>query len=790
MVVLGQVASAIELLPAAEVQVRKGVGNFIAKLKAGESVKIAYLGGSISEMDGWRRLSREWLQTQYPSSSIGEIAAAIGGTGSGLGVYRVGQDVLAHNPDLLFVEFATNDASTAPTSIWKAFDGIVRQTWRHNPKTDIVFVYTITAPMVGDYAVGRYPQAASAMEMLAEYYGIPSICFGLRVAADATAGTLVMNHGETATPVPVENQANDEALADWYATNQGKRLFSKDGVHPILRAHRCYYLESIKAAWSELEKSAVAGSHAAKLEVAYYDATYESAKLVTIDPVMLSGNWRQVEANERNGDFATRFGGKPWLATVPGAKIKFRFKGRACYIYGLIGPDCGQCKMTVDGVYRQTTPLFDSYCSYYRLSYPLAWSGSDGVHEVEVELDSVQPSRTAVAESATNPAKYDGTTWYAGKLMILGELDMAERFDPSTGVRGVVDLPLLGVSSCGFSTAIDLSASSDYAAYAQWQVDIVAVFDREQRKDDALFYLKDGADGGIWKKIPVSVPVEAGQELHLLAQTDNAFGQIVAKTDRLECGVIGQSVQGDGTRVEVELRLYEIDGNGGRSGRFIVPASFSRVLSAARDIVRGSWFDARIEQYEKWPWDDVLAWGGAWDSSAEMQATLAERGSLMLESEGMEIDFHADQSKLIGDGIRSVTIVSSLDFEEYAPENLPKIDPSWKGGMLVVREKTNELKYYGVVKDGSVNAWKPLSGPPVRTDGQVAAFQMTLKLSGAELAITYRVDGVDCTYDGQTEIPIVGLRSVSDVVFGGNGMIRSLAAQFEPLKKGLIVVID
>lgn len=107
-------------MPAVECQVRDGLGNVMAKIEAGQPVRIAYLGGSITEMDGWRRLSREWLQAQYPACTFSETHAAIGGTGSSLGVYRVGEHVLKYDPDLVFVEFAVNDAVLAEFGSWSA----------------------------------------------------------------------------------------------------------------------------------------------------------------------------------------------------------------------------------------------------------------------------------------------------------------------------------------------------------------------------------------------------------------------------------------------------------------------------------------------------------------------------------------------------------------------------------------------------------------------------------------------------------------------------------------------
>ena len=141
-------ATSGELAEAKEVNARKGVGNFLAKLKAGKPVTVAYLGGSITAMNGWRNMTTDWLRKANPRASVTEVHAAIGGTGSGLGVFRVGHDALEKNPDLLFIEFATNDSGAPDKGIWRNFDGIVQQAWARNPEMDIVFAYTITVRMM------------------------------------------------------------------------------------------------------------------------------------------------------------------------------------------------------------------------------------------------------------------------------------------------------------------------------------------------------------------------------------------------------------------------------------------------------------------------------------------------------------------------------------------------------------------------------------------------------------------------------------------------------------------
>ena len=179
------------LRDAVECRERGGLPNVFAKWKAGKEVRIAYLGGSITEANGWRPKTMEWFKKEYPASSIVEINAAIGGTGSDLGVYRVRQDVLDHKPDLLFVEFAVNDGGAPTDRILKAMEGIVRQTWRANPSTDICFVYTLTEGMLGDLEGGKFPHAASVMEEVADHYAIPSIHMGLEVAHLHQAGKLI-----------------------------------------------------------------------------------------------------------------------------------------------------------------------------------------------------------------------------------------------------------------------------------------------------------------------------------------------------------------------------------------------------------------------------------------------------------------------------------------------------------------------------------------------------------------------------------------------------------------------
>lgn len=387
---------------------REGLGNVLAKLENGETVRVAYLGGSITAANGWRVKTTQWLKDQYPDATIEEIHAAIGGTGSDLGVFRLERDALRHKPDLLFVEFAVNDGGASPDRIWKAMEGIVRQTWAANPKTDICFVYTFRVNYEDPLRNGECPRAASAMEMLADHYGIPSVNFAKKV---------------------VELEADDKLIFKADEPVEGKIHFSKDGVHPLDAGHEIYR-DVLAAAIQQMADSKPV-DHSKKLTEPYVEDHWQAAKMVSLSPSMLSGDWKPLPEDARlQRSFGKRMG-QIFEATEPGSKLTFKFKGSTAKLYDLLGPDGGQVIVTVDGKKRdKPTPRFDSYCTYHRIATLTLASNLDPneVHTVIVEIHPEQPDRQPVAFRLKNPEeelkgeKYQGTNVRASQILVLGDV--------------------------------------------------------------------------------------------------------------------------------------------------------------------------------------------------------------------------------------------------------------------------------------------------------------------------------------------------------------------------------
>ena len=120
-VVLSSCASKMNYIKASkkisDFHLRGGLPKSVAKLQHGDTLNIAYLGGSITAQDGWRVYSQKYLSKEFPQAHINEINAAIGGTGSDFGVFRLNSHVLQFKPDLpKFQNFVTRYKAPTPSS--------------------------------------------------------------------------------------------------------------------------------------------------------------------------------------------------------------------------------------------------------------------------------------------------------------------------------------------------------------------------------------------------------------------------------------------------------------------------------------------------------------------------------------------------------------------------------------------------------------------------------------------------------------------------------------------------
>lgn len=109
----------------------------LAELMKDPGIKIAFLGGSITEgagaqkSFGWAQMAAKWFQSLDRQASIRNVA--IGGTSSQFANYRYGRDIGSFVPDWAFVEFADND-DPSPEFLVPYTRGLIERVRQANPR--------------------------------------------------------------------------------------------------------------------------------------------------------------------------------------------------------------------------------------------------------------------------------------------------------------------------------------------------------------------------------------------------------------------------------------------------------------------------------------------------------------------------------------------------------------------------------------------------------------------------------------------------------------------------------
>jgi len=250
-----------------ELRIRDGLPNFFAKLKTKDTVSIAYVGGSITEANGWREKSFDWFKSQYTNVHFIQVNAAISGTGSDYAACRIKPDVMAQNPDLVLLEHRVNGGGGFNA---QSVEGIVRQIWKQNPRTDICFIHTVSIAMLPAIQSGRTPGFGAIMESIANAYNVPSIDLGVEIARLEMASELIMK-GEFPTA--------------------GKLWFSADGVHPGEVGHDLY-AKIFARSMVQMKKMDDPKDH--QMHEVMNQLNWEKTSLLPISEAELSSGWKHI----------------------------------------------------------------------------------------------------------------------------------------------------------------------------------------------------------------------------------------------------------------------------------------------------------------------------------------------------------------------------------------------------------------------------------------------------------------------------------------------------------------
>ena len=344
-------------------RLRGGLNNCRITFERHLKGRVVFMGGSITNMTGWRQMVCGALQRRFPKTKFEFINAGIPSTGSVPGAFRLARDVLARGEvDLLFEEAAVNDGANRPvrSAQWlRGMEGILRQALRANPQMDIVVMHFVDPGKVADYHAGKTPAVIAAHERAAAHCGVNSISLSREVA--------------------------DRIRAGQFTWKQDFR-----NLHPSRYGHRLYTAtieRMFDAAWAEpLEKDAKPVPH--KLPRPLDKWSYARPKLVAPTRAAAGKGWRLVEKWRPTGR-ADRGGTRPGFVNVPmlvadkpGAELTFAFEGTAVGLWIIAGPDVGIIDYRIDGGAWQQRDQFTPWSGHLHLPWTLVLADElpDGKH--------------------------------------------------------------------------------------------------------------------------------------------------------------------------------------------------------------------------------------------------------------------------------------------------------------------------------------------------------------------------------------------------------------------------
>ncbi len=366
-----------ERFPSGDYFVLRGsLDNCRIKFETTRKGRVAFMGGSITVMKGWRNIIKEYLIKKFPDTVFEFVDAGISSTGSVPGAFRLTRDVFGKGAvDLLFEEAAVNDLHNgrSASEMVRGMEGIVRQTRRKNPNLDIVVMHFVDPNHMNDYRNKLVPQVIMQHESVASHYDVPTIHLAKEVTERINAGQF-----------------------DW--KNDFKNL------HPSPYGHRLYastIRRMLTAAWAKpLIKNKVAVAHRMP-EKRLDKFCFDGAKIERLQNARLDGFELIKKCDPRaegiGGGVRGGFYDVPMLVGKDlNDKCSFSFLGRAVGVCVAAGPDAGQIEYSIDGGPWKSQELFTKWSGRLHIPwfYVLESELSQQQHTIRIRVAAAKHSRS------------------------------------------------------------------------------------------------------------------------------------------------------------------------------------------------------------------------------------------------------------------------------------------------------------------------------------------------------------------------------------------------------------
>jgi hypothetical protein len=356
----------------------KNCRSLFLKNKAG---RVVFLGGSVTNMGGWRDSITTYLRLRFPQATLDIVNQGVPSVGSNMHAFRLQNDILSKGKvDLMLVDMAGNDTinnirdNINRTARLRTTEGIIRQCMAANPNMDLVLIHIAYDAFYAPVQAYDSIPFLDSYERPAWHYGVSTINLAQYVA---------------------ERYTWTEFGGDVHPKAFGMGIYSR-----VIRS-------LFNAAWKDsLPAGTQVTPHFTPLgmvdSLCYRFGHYDSLKTA-----QLVSGWTYVASWHPSGTAGTRDGfvNVPALeATTAGATLTFGFTGTAIGVVSPEGPDVGIINYHIDNAISGTLDQYTPWSS--GLHIPWIWMFA-------TNLSNTHHTLTCTMANTKNSA----STGYASRIM-------------------------------------------------------------------------------------------------------------------------------------------------------------------------------------------------------------------------------------------------------------------------------------------------------------------------------------------------------------------------------------
>ncbi|MBO4769446.1 MAG: SGNH/GDSL hydrolase family protein [Clostridia bacterium] len=337
-------------------EMKSAIADVVNRARKGEKVSLVTFGDSITfgagadTGKGWSDIVYYWFESLDGDPDNGNVKftnAGIGSTELVYGVSRVSRDVLSAEPDLVIVDFGTNDVGL-PHAV-EAYEGILSKLISRG----IPVIDSCVCPRSG-------ANIQEKQRPVNVTYGVPQLSF------------------KSAFFEHAEDSEFEELRAD--------SMWSADNVHPTNNGHRLYaemvidYLEKYIIV-PEIRGKKLSGILPAKVtENTYADAEMTDAVGSSEYVSVVSGKWTD-DYNAKLLQITSR----GWQTSETGSRITFVVSASNFHIMVTCSKKTAYANIYVDG--KRTQQYLYGYSESKWMTVVDIYHGLDaGEHVVEIEM--------------------------------------------------------------------------------------------------------------------------------------------------------------------------------------------------------------------------------------------------------------------------------------------------------------------------------------------------------------------------------------------------------------------